>query len=377
MQVGISAYLLHEGSDYRAAGLSTYIRHLLERLPRVEPRYSYVAFHGRDAPALSGVTSIFSPVPTRIPTVRILWEQLGLPLQARFSKVDVLHGTVNVLPLAMRAPTVVTLHDLSFMRHPERFPKAKALYLRAAIAQTVRSATRIMALSEHTRSDLLELFDVPLERLSVVYPGVDEKFQPLPPEEREDAHRTLFEGKPFILHVGTLEPRKNVDVLVRAFALVRRELGLPHVLALVGAKGWGYESIFSVVDELRLRDAVRFVSYVPAADLPLWYNCADLFVYPSAYEGFGLPVLEAMACGVPTITSASSALQELASDACLTVEPGSVEALVMGLKRVFEDEHLRAKMRVAGVERASRFTWNETARLTARVYEDAYQDYRS
>jgi glycosyltransferase involved in cell wall biosynthesis len=218
---------------------------------------------------------------------------------------------------------------------------------------------------------VVELLDVPACKVSVVYSGVDASFRPLPASELDTVRQDLVQGRPYILHVGTLEPRKNLDVLIRAFAAVRERLKLEHVLVLVGGRGWMYEELFQLVAELDLGDEVRFVDYVHPDRLPLWYNCADLFVYPSAYEGFGLPVLEAMACGVPTVTSASSGLQELASSACLTVDPGSQESLEVAIARGLQDSQLRETMRKAGLERASQFTWEETARATVCIYEQA------
>jgi glycosyltransferase involved in cell wall biosynthesis len=174
--------------------------------------------------------------------------------------------------------------------------------------------------------------------------------------------------------VGTLEPRKNQDVLIRAYARLKRRLGLPHVLALVGARGWMYEPLFALARDLGLGSDVRFVDYVAPSDLPLWYNCADLFAYPSVYEGFGLPVLEAMACGAPVVTSSTSSLGEIAGDACLTVEPGSEEALEAAMARILEDASVRAPLRSAGPVRASQFSWEKTALQTAAVYRAAVEE---
>lgn len=376
MRVGISAYLHHRGADYRSAGISIYCHNLLLLLPRVHPEHSYVAFQGSDAPAVPDVQAVPSLLPTVRPPIRIAWEQLVLPLQAAHARVDLLHGTVNVVPVLARLPTVVTVHDLSFVRYPERFRRGKAAYQRAAVARSARSARRIIAVSRHTREDLIEIFGAPADRVSVVYSGVDPAFRPLPGAVASEFRNRVMQRRPYILHVGTLEPRKNVDVLLRAFALARERADLPHVLALVGARGWMYDSVIQLAEDLRLGDRVRFVDYVPPAELPLWYNGADLFAYPSAYEGFGLPVLEAMACGLPTITSASSALTELANGACVTVEPGSAEDLQMAITRVLEDSALRHHLRQAGLRRASQFSWAETARATVRVYEQAMADAR-
>jgi glycosyltransferase involved in cell wall biosynthesis len=377
MRIGLCAYLLHYGRNYRSAGVSTYVRQLLVHLPLVRPQHDFLAFHGRDALPVPGVQSVLSPVPTYRPPVRIAWEQVGLPIQSRLHSVDLLHGTVNVLPVLERAPGVVTVHDLSFLRHPDRFLAVKVAYLGNAVGWSVRRARRVITVSEHTRADVVELLGIPPDRVRVVHHGVDPSFRPLTEADTEAFRRDTFGGRPYLLHVGTLEPRKNLDVLIGAFAELRRSRAVPHVLALVGARGWMYQRLFEQVARLELEREVRFVDYVPPERLPLWYNCADLFAYPSAYEGFGLPLLEAMACGVPCITSASSALQELAAGACLTVAPGSQEALHVAMAQVLDDAALRARMREAGLARARGFSWEQTACRTARVYEEAAEDARA
>jgi glycosyltransferase involved in cell wall biosynthesis len=365
----VSAYLLHSGADYRAAGVSLYTHNLLMYLPAARPEHEYVAFQGKDGPGVSGTRPIVSPVPTRNPVARILWEQSGLPLAAGRLRVGLLHGTVNVVPLAFRGPTVVTVHDLSFLRLPERFPRSKAVYLKTAVALSSRSASHVIAVSRHTRRDLVELLGLPQEKITVVYSGAASAFRPMPETERAAFRQAHFEGRPVILHVGTLQPRKNIDILIRAFAALRRRVGIPHVLALVGARGWMYEDLFHLVVREGVKDHVHFVDFVPSEQLPLWYNSADLFAYPSAYEGFGLPVLEAMACGVPVVTSASSSLTELAGDAGITVPPGSQEALELALMRVLENESLRLELRGKGLARAAEFSWSRTALETAAVYD--------
>jgi glycosyltransferase involved in cell wall biosynthesis len=212
----------------------------------------------------------------------------------------------------------------------------------------------------------VDLLGVPEGKISVVPLGVDERFRP-----DATVRPPLLGGRPYILHVGTLEPRKNIDILIRAYALLRRRTALPHALALVGSRGWGYAPIFELVDRLGLRPHVEFVDYVGPDQLPLWYTGADLFAYPSVYEGFGLPVLEAMACGLPVVTTDSSSLREVAADAALLVEPGSPEALEEAMGRMLEDGALRDRLSEKGRQRASCFTWEATARRTAQVYEAA------
>jgi glycosyltransferase involved in cell wall biosynthesis len=369
MRIGINAYLLHSGPGYRSAGVSVYTDRLLRALPAVAPQHEYVAYIGRDTNVPAGVLARPAPVSFHSAPTRVAWEQLALPILAPASRVDVLHGTVNVLPMLSRGPTVVTVHDLSFLRFPDRLSTARRRYLSRMVGSSARRASRVIAVSESTRADLIELASVDPGRISVVYPGVDESFRPI--DGAAEHQGRVFGGRPYILHVGTLEPRKNQDILIRAFAALRAGRGIPHVLAVIGARGWMYEALFERVEELGLRDDVHFLDYVPPSELPLWYNGAELFAYPSAFEGFGLPVLEAMACGVPTITSSTSSLEELAGGACLTVEPGSVEALETAMARILDDTRLQAKLQSAGIARASAFSWEACARGTVAAYSVA------
>jgi glycosyltransferase involved in cell wall biosynthesis len=365
VRVGVDAYLLHGGGGYRSAGVSTYTGNLLRALPPASPNNEYVAFLNRGVVGPPDVSPASAPFDVSRPAIRALWEQVGLPAAAARSGVDVLHGAVNVIPLLYGRPTVVTVHDLSFFRFPERLTRARRVYLGAAVSLSARRATRVIAVSENTKRDLVELLGVEDERIHVVYPGVSDQFRPLP------ASAIPF-GRPYILHVGTLEPRKNIDLLIRAYAGLRRR-DVDHALVLIGARGWMYQNLFDLVQRLDLRDHVRFLDYVPPTELPRWYNGADLFVYPSAYEGFGLPVLEAMACGTPVITSSSSSLGELAGGACLTIETGSHEELEETMVRGLQDSSLRDTLREAGLRRAERFTWMRTAAETAAVYGVAYR----
>jgi glycosyltransferase involved in cell wall biosynthesis len=296
-------------------------------------------------------------------------------MQARGRHLTLFHGTVNVVPLLLSVPVVVTVHDLSFLRHPERLPRTKARYLRAAVDASVRKAARVIAVSQHTKCELMDLMRVPESHIDVVHSGVHERFQP---RVAGPIARPIPVGeRPYVLHVGTLEPRKNIDVLIRAFAELRRAHQLPHALVLVGAKGWMYDNLFELVARLRLEKDVYFVDYVAPDELPLWYNCADLFVYPSVYEGFGLPLLEAMASGVPCVTGAAGATAEVAGSACVTVEPGSQEALQMAINRVLTDGALRSELRSAGPQRASQFSWGRTAQQTLDVYRRAVGQTRA
>jgi glycosyltransferase involved in cell wall biosynthesis len=262
----------------------------------------------------------------------------------------------------------VTIHDLSFLFYPRSFRVVNRLYLRLLTRLSVQRAGRVLAVSASTRRDVIRYYGVPAEKVDVVYNGVDPAFEPLPGDQV--AVFRARQGLPdrFILFVGTLEPRKNVARLIRAYAQLPRSR--PPLL-LVGGKGWFYEDIFRLVEEMDLSADVHFVGYVPAEDLPLWYNAADLFVYPSLYEGFGLPPLEAMACGTPVVASTSSSLPEVVGDAGLLVDPADTAGLAAALQAGVSDAGVRARLRQAGPERARQFSWQATARETVDSYRRA------
>lgn len=372
--IGINAQLLSGAETYRSAGVSGYIRQLLTHLPAAAPDMQLTAFlPAGSLQPVDRLTQAHSRLQTRKPRQRILWEQTALPGQVRQRRLDLLHGAVNVTPLLSLCPTVVTIHDLSFMRYPQAFPATQRLYLHSQVRRSARHARQVIAVSQATKDDVVALFGVPPERVTVVYNGVDAVFSPASPDTIDAFRRERGLPQRFILHLGTLEPRKNLARLVEAFARTRQQL--PQVddlkLVLAGGKGWDYDDIFAAVERLGLREQVLFTGYVPDADLPWFYRAATVFAYPSLLEGFGLPVLEAMACGTPVITSSVSSLPEVAGDAALLVDPGSVEALAAALIRVLGDAALADEMRRKGLQQAGRFSWQRTAAETASVYRAA------
>jgi glycosyltransferase involved in cell wall biosynthesis len=267
-------------------------------------------------------------------------------------------------------PTVVTVHDLVFLRYPERFRRSKRLYLQALTGWSVRRARRVIAVSESTADDIVQLLGLPRRRITVIPNGIDHAaLRPLPAAEVAAFRRAKGLPERVILYVGTLEPRKNLPALIRAYAAIRAETGATLVLA--GGKGWFYEEIFRTVRDLGLADVVRFPGYVPDAELPLWYNSAEVFVYPSLYEGFGLPALEALACAVPVIAANTSALPEVVGQAGLLIDPADDAALAAALRAVLTDPALAARLRAAGPPQAARFAWDAAARRTLAVYESA------
>ncbi|MGQ9675217.1 MAG: glycosyltransferase family 4 protein [Chloroflexota bacterium] len=375
MHIGLNAHLLSFAATYRGAGISRYIRNLITHMLLAGRDHQFTVFLGDgnvpvDWRASASLRPVVSRLPTVKPAVRIAWEQLIQPFEVRRRGVDVLHSMGYVKPLASRCPSVVTVYDLSFLKYPETFNRPNRFYLSLLTRYSARNANRIIAISLSTKKDLIDLLGVPADRIEVVCPGVEDCFRPIGDAAvLDDFRRRRQVPDRFILFFGTLEPRKGADKLVEAYATLKKETGLPHRLVLGGAKGWLYESIFARVRALGLEREVIFTGYVPQEEQPLWYNCADLFVYPSMYEGFGFPPLEAMACGTPVITSNVSSLPEVVGDAAVLVEPGKATPLFEAMVRVLLDERCRERMAERGLIRARAFSWPEAARITLDLYQ--------
>lgn len=368
--VGLNAQLLSDRPTYRAAGIARYAHYLLEHLPQAGERFEFRAYVPpglADRPAHPRLHLAPSRLPTHRPPVRILWEQLLLPRLLRGGALH--HGLAYALPRACPVPAVVTFHDLSFLLFPQAFRRLRRWYLTLATRSAARRAAAVITVSEHTRRDAIRLLSLSPERVHAVPHGVEEAFRPRPPDEVEAFRVARGLAQSFFLSVATLEPRKNLAALLEAYAALRREEPRAWPLLIGGAVGWHASPLFERYRELGLEDSVRFLGYLPPAELPLWYNAATVFLYPSLYEGFGLPVLEAMACGTPVLTSDASSLPEVAGQAALIVDPRRVQSLSQGLLDLYRDAGLRAELGQRGVTRAARYSWRATARQTLAVYE--------
>ena len=367
--VAINAHLLSGRVGYRSAGVHQYIHHLLRRLGEADGELRYTVLLGEGAlPTDVTLPSLRSRWPTGRAAARVVWEQVAQPWALRRIGADLVHGPVFIGPLLSPCPVVVTIHDLSFIHFSNLFRPANRLYLTVLTRLSARRARRLIAVSAHTAAESARLLGVPPERIDVVHHGVDPSFHPLPADEVTTFRRRQGLPARFVLFVGTLEPRKNLVRLVEAFARIRDGR---VVLVLAGGRGWLYDELFARVEALGLSDEVIFPGYVMNEELTLWYNAATVLAYPSVYEGFGLPVLEAQACGTPVLTSNLSSLPEATGDAAVMVDPYDVEALAEGLNRLLTDELLRRELHERGLAHAGRFTWSRTAQETAGVYRRA------
>ena len=380
MHIGINAQLLSFSQNYRNSGISRYIRYLLTELARHPGQHEYTVFvNGSDTVARLGIEHpqfhfVAASWPESRPAARVAWEQLTLPSLLRQRGIQVFHSPANVLPefLPRGCAGVVTLHDLAFLRMPEVLMRSKRVYHRTFTVRSLRRAAKIIAVSESTGHDVTELLGISPQRISTVYPCVDERFARPVADDEVRAFRIrqgLEEG--FLLYMGTLEPRKNILTLLDAYARLRQAHGMRLLLVLAGGKGWLYDAIFARVQQLGLEDVVLFPGFVSDQEQPLWYRAAATFVYPSLYEGFGIPVAEALACGTPVVTSTISSLPEAGAGLALTVPPHDVEALAAAMLTALNDTVLQERCRTSAMSIRERFSAATMARQTIAVYEEA------
>jgi len=321
-----------------------------------------------------------APLPLHTPplserTMVRLWHRLNSPWPPiewfTGGPLDLFHATDFVLAPSRARRKMVTVHDLAFIFYPEAAMPSLHRYLHVVVPRSVRRADHLLADSHHTAKDLQEQWQIEAERITVVQGAVDhERFRPhTDPIDLAAVRRRYGIGeRPFMLGLSTLQPRKNFTRLIEAFHLARQTVHLPHRLVIGGGKGWLFDTIFARVQELGLTDDVLFPGYVDDADLPLLYNAAEFFVFPSLYEGFGLPVLEALACGVPVLTADNSCLPEAGGPGALYVNALSVESIAEGIITLAQDDALRQRLRVAGLAHPAHFTWQRSAEQLWAAY---------
>jgi len=363
MQIGIDARLTY----YTAAGIGQYTINLLRALAGIDQEDDYTVFQSRKAnsPLLEEdnfrCLGLWTPSHHR-------FEPYLLGLELLQYSLNLLHSPDFIPPFGGRFKSIITIHDLAFLHYPNFLTRESARYY-GRIDQAVRRTDHIIAVSESTRRDIINLLGVPDDKITVIYEAADPLYRPLGRAEAMRFVRDRF-GLPerFILFVSTIEPRKNVQGLLRAYRQFLDDYKLDVGLALAGARGWLFEEVFQLVDELDLRQACHFLGKVSREELLYLYNAARCLAHPAFYEGFGLTPLEAMACGTPTVVSNVSSLPEVVGDAALLVDPEDEEELIVALWRLVTDDDLWAELRDKGFKRARAFSWDKTARRTLEVY---------
>ncbi len=368
MRVGIDARLVY----YTRAGIGEYTLRLTQALAVAYPTEQFVLvqdFRSRQPlVAAPNVKTVHSLVPSHH---RL--EQRLLPLALDPQHFDVYHSPDFIPLLRSSSPAVITIHDLAFQIYPHFLTEESARHY-GQIDRAVRRASQIIAVSESTKRDMVRLLGVPEDKVTVIYEAADPMFQPMDRAAALRQVQALFDlPSDFVLFVSTIEPRKNVGGLLRAYHRLREDYRLTPDLVLAGARGWLSEEVDRLVDELGLRPYCHFLGHVSNCDLLQLYNAALCLVHPAFYEGFGLTPLEAMACGTPVIVSNVSSLPEVVGDAALLVNPNSHEEITVAMMRLITDTALREELRTKGLRRATAFSWKGAAMQTMAVYERAAQ----
>ena len=367
MRIAIDARKLHD------FGIGTYIRNLLLNLARLDQETEYIVLaRPDDADAMGTLGPNFRAVPESARPYSI-GEQFRIPLSLVRERAHLLHEPHYVLPPATRCRSVVTIHDCIHLMFPQYLPSRLAYaYARMSMWSAVWKSDRILTVSEASKRDILKFFDIPPEKVAVIYNAIDERFLMPPDEERTDAIRQRYQlDHPFLLYIGNIKPHKNLERLIEAFGRVRAN-GLSELrLIIIGDEISKYPPLRQAVHRHRLNKFVRFLGFQPYETLAVFYRLARAFVFPSIYEGFGLPPLEAMASGVQTMVSDRSCLPEVCGDAALYVDPDDIAGFAKAIEEALEDEKARETHVERGLARAAAFTWARCIEGTVAAYRRA------
>jgi glycosyltransferase involved in cell wall biosynthesis len=356
----------------RDYGIGTYVRNLLRHLSRIDSTTEYVLLCRKDDCAMArALGENFRAVPEPAGPYSIR-EQIAVPLDLRREKVDLFHAPHYVLPPLTPCRSVVTIHDCIHLQFPEYLPnKIGHAYARGALWVAAHRSARVLTVSEASKRDILRYFHVSDRKVDVIYNAIDERFAQMPAEEDIARVRERYQlNDPFVLYAGNIKPHKNLERLIEAFHMLRRD-GLEHVkLLIIGDEISKYATLRRAVHRFKLHKHVRFFGFVPDETLAILYRLAAVFVFPSLYEGFGLPPLEAMASGTPVVTSNVSSLPEVVGDAALLIDPYEPASIAHGMRRVLTEPALRDDLRARGLARVRDFSWERSIRRVREIYDE-------
>ena len=358
-------------------GPRTYAYHLIEKLAQLDNDHEYIVLTDR-ADIFSHMERLeVVELPLRSRSLVPFWEYVSVPMALRRIHADLYHNTRAVLPWLCPCPAVMTIHDLAPFVFPDTFTKRQQLYLRGTTKGGVRRASFILTVSEYSRKDIIDRMGVAPDIVRSVYNGVTEQFYKIEDSARLAGFRARYSiDAPMLLCLGTIQPRKNLDIVIRSFAQLKRAHRIPHHLYIVGREGWLTHDLENLVFQEGLQDSVVFTGAVPDEDVPVFCNVADIFLSPSSYEGFGLNILEAMACGTPVVTTGVSSIPEVTGDAALTVHPRDVPGTADAVARLIQDTDLKEGCIEKGLMRAKLFTWDNAAQQIAAVYREQMEQHR-
>ncbi|MFC2034336.1 glycosyltransferase family 4 protein [Chloroflexota bacterium] len=373
------------GIDYtlavtETAGIARHIREIVASLLEIDHENEYILVVASDAQGdiintLSRKVEVHK-LPFSNKTARKLWHQFGLPFPLEFltTQFDVFHSPDFLLPPLRKAQGIVTIHDLAHILYPQYTDPRIVKYFTKAVNRSLERAKKVVAVSESTKKDIVKLLGVDADKIDVVYNAVDEMFVPIKDKKQLSVVKDKYKiDHPFILSIGSIQPRKNLQRLIEAYGIIHQDKEINHQLLLIGGAQWLAGDLKKKIEKLGLQDDVRFLGFVPDEDLPHLITLADVFSFPSLYEGFGIPPLEALACGTPVVSSNAPAMPEVLGDAAILVDPMNINALAEALKRSLLDKELRSKLVKKGLKRSKIFTWENAAKKQLEVYQKAGQ----
>jgi glycosyltransferase involved in cell wall biosynthesis len=371
MRVGIDGYPLAEPRT----GVGHYTLELARALALISPadHFELVSPKPFDIAALreierANLPNLLTKTP-RASSIRGHWWSIGLPFYIRRAGFDLFHGTNFDVPLWRQGRSVVTIHDLSALLHPEKHRSRLVRRARLRLPLVVRFADKIITPTESVKREVCQRFKVKPEKVTAIHSAARSSFKPKPFAQSAELRKRLRVEDEFLLFVGTLEPRKNLLTLLKAFVQINRQSAHRPQLVIAGGEGWLMDDMFAFVKESGISERLRFTGYLSDEELRGLYSSCKVFLYPSVYEGFGLPPLEAMACGAPVVAGRIPSLQEVLGSNARLVEPLDVNALAGGIVELLEDENQRQTLAAAGLEHSRKFSWEKTARLTLEVYQ--------
>jgi len=377
VRIGVNTIFLVPGEG---GGIERYLRGLITAFRNVDQDNEFVVFTNRDNTGTFDIGDNFeeclAPISARFRPAKILWEQFVLPLQASRTDVDVLLSPGNICPLFAPCPSIVVIHDLIPFTWPDNFNKVELYSLKTLLLLTGRRATKIITVSNNSRKQIMDRLNIPHSRICVVHEACDERFlsHETSAESKQTIKKRLGITGEFILCVSSTRPYKNIDRLLLAFNLLKEKSNIDHTLVITGPRGRHHGSILKMVRDLRLTQHVVLSGYIGNDDLPALYSAASVFVYPSLYEGFGLPVLESMACGTPVAAARSASLPEVLGDAGLLFDPYDPESIAAAIHQLIVDRSLRRECIAKGRKRVNLFSWDRVARSTLSVLTSANRD---
>lgn len=373
MRIGINARYLQNVHT----GIHNYLLNLILNLKKIDDKNEYLLFFGSNENVPvdilgAGFDYNISKMPTTNQLQKILWAHLYLPHAIKRKNVDIFHESSFIAPLFKKCPTIITVYDLAYLYLPYAYTYRTRLYLKSLLSLSLKQSDIVIAISESTKDDIINNFPISADKIHVIYAGVDDIFRPFNDKEELEKVKKIYNIKgDFILTVSLISPRKNLISLIKAFKLLKDHNKISGQLVIVGKKGWLYKELFKEVAQSGLEEDIILCGYIPTEHLLCLYNAAATFVYPSLYEGFGLPILEAMASGCPVVASNVSSMPEVCGEAALLVDPKDIEALALAISDIVSTHSLRLALIKKGLERVNMFNWRRTAEETLTVYKKA------